>query len=113
MNSGTDGNTFTFSDSEPLTIYNTTRNIFNFKVIDGSSGFANTDTVQVISAINIQNSIGGNYFPPTSFKVNDVIQNGVANAIIIEANSTVTNNALTLKIKPLSNDLKSANTIKF
>ena len=40
-----------------------------------------------------------------------VIQNGVANATIVEANSTANSEYLVLKIKPLAVDLKTANTI--
>lgn len=110
---GNDGNTSTFSESEPLTVYDTNYPIFRYRVIDGASGFANTDTVEVISSIAIQNTTGGKDFSPGSYQVNQVIQNGVANAIIVEANTTANTEALLLRIKPLPVDLQSANTIKW
>lgn len=112
-NSGNDGNTSTFSALDNLTIYSKSYPIFKMKVIDGSSAFTNADSVVVMSAIAVQNSSGGSTFPAGAFDVNNVIQNGVANAVIIEANSTANSEVLILKVKPLTNDLLSANTIKW
>lgn len=111
--SGTNSNTQTFSAGEPLTVYTPEYPIFKYKIIDGSSGFSNNDSVVVVSAIAVQNSTGGSGFPVGAFSVNQIIQNGVANAVIIEANSTANSSALILKIKPLAADLKTANTIKW
>lgn len=111
--SGNDSNTSSFSPGETLTIYSPNQNLFKVRVIDGSSGFANTDTIEIISAIAVQNSSGGSTFPVGAFNQNDTIQNGVANATIIEANNTLISNALVLKIKPLVADLKTANNIKW
>ena len=83
------------------------------KVIDGSSKFSNADTVVVMSAIAVTNSTGGNTFPAGAFQPGHVIQNGVANATIIEANTTANSEALILKVKPLPVDLLAANTIKW
>lgn len=111
--SGNDNNTSTFSPDETLVVYDPISNIFKFNVIDGSTGFSNSDTIEVISSIAIQNSVGGKDFDPGSFSVNHVIQNGYANAIIVEANTTANSDALLLRIKPLPDDLKSANNVKW
>lgn len=109
--SGDDGNTTTFAANDILTVYDPSYPLFKFKVNDGSSGFANTDTVVILPAIAIQNSSGGSTFTGGAFTVNDIINNGVANAIIVEANTTVNTEFMVLKIKPVAGDLKSANTL--
>ncbi len=111
INSGNDGNTFTFSSEEVLTIYDINDKIFKYKVNNGSSNFSNNDVVVVTSAITLANSSGGSAFAPGKFNVNDVINNGVANAIIIEANTTANTDYMVLKIKPKAADLISANTL--
>lgn len=111
--SGNDNNTATFSPDETLTVYDPISNIFKFNVIDGSTGFSNSDTIEVVSSIAIQNSVGGKDFAPGAFAINNVIQNGYANAIIVEANTTANSNALVLRIKPLPDDLRSANNVKW
>lgn len=111
--SGNDANTASFSESEPLDVYDPTFPIFKYRVIDGSSGFSNTDTAVIVSSLAIQNSTGGSGFPGGAFAVNQIIQNGVANAIIVEANATANSEALLLKLRPLSTDLQTANTLKW
>jgi hypothetical protein len=111
--SGTDSNTGSFSPGDILQVFDSTYPIFKMKVIDGSSKFSNADTVVVMSAIAVTNSTGGNTFPAGAFQAGHIIQNGVANATIIEANTTANSEALILKIKPLATDLISANTIKW
>lgn len=111
--SGNDNNTASFSAGDPLTIFTPEYPIFKYRVIDGSSGFSNSDSVVVVSSIAVQNSSGGNEFPAGAFDVNQTIQNGVANAIIVEANNTANDEALILKIRPLAADLQSANTLKW
>lgn len=111
--SGNTGNAAVFAAGETLEVFDPSYPIFRMKVNDGSTGFSNSDTIAVISAIAVQNSTGGSYFAVGSFNVNDVIQNGVANATIIETNSTANASALILKIKPLAIDLQTANTVKW
>lgn len=112
-NSGTSGNTSVFTADETLTVFDPSYPIFHMRVNDGSTGFSNSDTIAVVSAIAVQNSTGGSAFAGGAFNVNDVIQNGVANATIIEANNTANATALILKIKPLAIDLQTANTVKW
>lgn len=111
--SGVDSNTSTFSESEVLDVYDPNYPIFKYRIIDGSSGFSNSDSVVIVSSLAIQNSTGGSGFPVGAFNVNQIIQNGVANAVIVEANDTANAEALILKIRPLSTDLQTANTLKW
>jgi len=111
--SGADNNTDSFAAGETLTIYTPEYPIFNYKISDGSSGFSNNDSIVVLSSIAIQNSTGGATFAGGAFAVNQIIQNGVANAVIVEANTTANSEALLLKIRPLAQDLQTANNIKW
>lgn len=111
--SGSDSNTSTFLADEILTVYEPSNQIFKMRVLDGSSSFSNTDYLEVVSAIAVQNSTGGSLFPAGAFSINNIIQNGVSNATIIEANTTANSEVLILKIKPLASDLKTANNVKW
>ena len=112
VNSGDNSNTSTFSPGDTLTIFDNDYPVSKVNVVDGSSLFSNADSVVFMSAIAVQNSTGGTTFS-SGFNVGDTIQNSVANAVIIEANTTANTNALVLKIRPLFADLVSANTIKW
>lgn len=111
-NSGDDFETDTFSAGENLTVFSKSYPIFNIKVNDGASKFSNSDTIVVMSALALQNSTGG-AANASNFAAGTVIQNGVANAVIIEANTTANSQALILKVRPEYADLLTANTIKF
>lgn len=111
-NSGNDFATDTFTAGETLTVFDKRYPIFNVRVNDGASKFANSDTVVIMSALALQYANGG--VPAAgSFTVGSKIQNGVANAVIIEANTTANAQALVLKVRPEYVDLLSANTIKW
>ena len=112
INSGNNFATDSFAADETLTVFDKSYPIFNIKVNDGASKFSNSDTVVVMSALAVQNSTGG-AAAAASFAAGSVIQNGVANAVIIEANTTANSSALILKVRPEYSDLISANTIKF
>lgn len=111
-NSGNDFETDTFSAGENLTVFAKSFPIFNIKVNDGASKFSNSDTIVVMSALALQNTTGG-AANALNFAAGTVIQNGVANAVIIEANTTANSQALILKVRPEYPDLLTANTIKF
>jgi hypothetical protein len=111
--SGTDSNTATFSAGDVLQVFDSSYSLFKMRVNDGSSKFSNADSVVVMSAIAVTNSTGGNTFPAGAFAAGHVIQNGVANATIIEANATANLQVLILKVKPLAADLLTANNIKW
>jgi len=110
-NSGNDGNTFQFSANQILTVYDKAYPIFNYDIVDGSSGFSNNDTVVIVPAIAIQNSTGGASFPANAFSVGHFINNNVANLEIIEINSTANSQALILRVKPVAGNLKTANSV--
>ncbi len=110
-NSGNNGNTFQFTANQNLTVYDKAYPIFNYDIVDGSSGFSNNDTVVVVPAIAIQNSTGGATFPAGAFTNTHIITNNVANLEIIEVDSTSNSQALILRVKPVANNLKTANSI--
>ena len=112
ISSGNNFDTDSFAADQTLTVFDKSYPIFNIKVNDGASKFANNDSVVVMSALAVQNSTGG-AANAAQFAANSVIQNGVANAVIIEANITANSTALILKVRPEYSDLISANTIKF
>ena len=111
--SGTDSNTSTFAAGDTLTVFSPLYPIFKTRVNNGSSLFSNTDSVVMVSALAIQNSTGGSTFPGSAFVAGQTIQNGVANLVIIEANTTANTEALILKVRPLAADLITANTTKW
>ena len=111
--SGSNSNTSTFAAGDTLTVFNPLYPIFKTRVNNGSSLFSNNDGVVFVSALAVQNSTGGSTFPGSAFVAGQVIQNGVANLQIIEANTTANTQALILKVKPLAADLLTANTTKW
>lgn len=113
--SGADSNTSTFTAGETLTVYSPLFPIFKTRVINGSSLVSNTDAAVFVSALAVQNSTGGATFPGGAWSPGHVIQNGVANLVIIEANTTANAEALVLKVRPLAADLAdgTANTAKW
>lgn len=111
-NSGDSATETAFTESQVLTVYSPTYPIFSISVSDGSANFTNTDSVVVVSAIAIQNLTGGTTFAnAAAFAVNDTVRNGVANATVIEYNTTANSEAVILRIKPLAIDLKTANSV--
>ena len=111
--SGSDSNTATFAAGDTLEVYSPLYPIFKTRVNNGSSLFSNTDAVVFVSALAVQNSTGGTTFPGSAFVAGQTIQNGVANLVIIEANTTANTEALILKVRPLAADLLTANTTKW
>ena len=111
--SGADSNTSTFAAGDALTVFSPLYPIFKTRVNNGSSLFSNTDSVVMVSALAVQNSTGGKTFPGSAWVAGQTIQNGVANLVIIEANTTANTEALILKVKPLAADLLTANTTKW
>lgn len=113
LNSGNDYITSTFAADETLTIYDKNDPVSEINVIDGSSGFTNTDAVVITSALAVQNSTGGNTFA-TGFYVGDVINNGgTANAVITAIDGTTNTAALILRIRPQHADLHTANSARW
>lgn len=112
QNSGDNYETTAFAADELLTIFDPKNPIFEINIDNGSSGFANTDAVVITSAIAIQNSTGGTSFGSFAIEVNDYIRNaGVATAQIVEVDTTSMSDAVVLRIKPLAENLKAANSM--
>jgi hypothetical protein len=111
--SGNDSNTSTFAAGDTLTVFSPLYPIFKTRVNNGSSLFSNTDSVVMVSALAVQNSTGGKTFPGSAWVAGQTIQNGVANLVIVEANTTANTDALILKVRPLAGDLLTANTTKW
>lgn len=113
LNSGSDFITSTFAADETLTIYDKNNPISEINIIEGSSGFTNTDVVVITSALAVQNSTGGNTFS-AGFYVGDIINNGgTANAVITAIDGTSNTRALILRIRPQYADLHTANSAKW
>ena len=113
--SGSNSNTSSFAADQTLTVYSPLYPIFKTRVNNGSSLFRNTDAVLFVSALAVQNSTGGATFPSGAWAPGHTIQNGVANLVIIEANTTANAEALILKVRPYANNLAdgTANTTQW
>lgn len=71
--SGTDSNTGTFAADQNLTVFDRTNPIFSVEVNDGSSGFANGDTVVFLSALALGPYANGSIPTPTDFPAGETI----------------------------------------
>lgn len=108
LNSGNTLNTYAFSADDVLTIYNPEAPVERININDGSVGFSNNDDVIILSAITVTNTTGGVTFSNT-FTAGDIITNTlVANAEIVEVDTTSNTASIILRIKPLSVDLVNA-----
>lgn len=113
LNSGTDSNTSTFAADEVLTVFDRDDPVSEINVLDGSSGFTNSDQVVITAALAVQNSTGGNAFS-AGFYVGDIINNGgTANAVITAIDGSTNTQALILRIRPQYADLFTANSSKW
>jgi len=109
-NNGTDYSKFAYDKNTIITAYDPTFPLVKARVIEGSSGFSNNDTLVVYPAIAVQNSTGGSFFAPNTWVVNSKIvqETTGAEAEILAVNSTANNSALILNIRPLETDLDDA-----
>ena len=100
LNSGTSNSAQGYANNETLTVYDVDNPVFSTTVINGATGFANTDTVVFLSAITLANISG-------TFSVSEVITQSTtgAKAQILEVNTTAIAATTTLKIKPLTTHL--------
>lgn len=98
-----------FSANQLLTVYDPDNIIEKVTSYNDSSGFSNTDSVVIMSAIAVQNSTGGKTFT-NNFYVGDYINNSVANAEIVEVDTTSNTSAVVLRLRPRAVDLKFANS---
>jgi hypothetical protein len=110
VNSGSTYNRSAFDKNSILTIYDQTYPITKALVNEGSTGFSNADNVVVMSAIALQNTIGGSGFAANTWVINSkIIQDTTgAAAEILEVNATANSTALILKVRPLETDLSNS-----
>lgn len=101
------GNTFgikAFSNSDVLEVFSKDNTIFDVDVINGGLSFANSDTLQVISALTVQVSSG----TFTNGEIFTQATSGARQQIVGIANGTTSNTKI-LSIKPLASE-QLANT---
>jgi hypothetical protein len=88
-----------FAPGETLTIFSKNNEIFKYNVQSGGLGFANADSLVIMSAIGISGNSG-------AFNAGDTItQAGGARAQILYVNTTIVSNTVVLGVKPLLDDL--------
>ena len=109
-NGGADGNTTIFTANDVLTIYDPKNRIFRYRVNNGSSGFSNSDTIAIVSAIAVQsaNTQNTKNFGAYTIANGDIIKNnGIAQAKIISVDTASEANSVILRIKPITENLRS------
>lgn len=95
-----------FDAGETLVVYNPELPIERANINNGSEGFVSSDKVVFLSAIAVQNTIGGTAFA-NNFTVGDFLSDGTANVQIIGIDTTTLSDAVVLKIAPQVQDLKN------
>ena len=102
INSGNTGNLSSFSSNSVLTVYDYGNSLQSITIVNGSSGFSNSDIVAIVPALAV-NTTSSNTFANGEY----LIQSG-ARAIITGVDTTTYPGKTILKIKPSVVDL--ANT---
>jgi hypothetical protein len=102
----------TFAANDILTVYSPSYIIEAITSTNDSTGFSNTDSVVILSAIAIQNTTGGTTFAP-NYYVNDEIRSGTANVKITAIDTTTNSEVVILSVKPLTSDLQNYKTSKW
>jgi hypothetical protein len=117
LNHGSSGKLTAYIPGEVLTIYDPQLSIPSTIINVKSSGFSNTDVPVFLSAIEVQNSTGGQNFvnatgQACTFSVGEIITQDVSGALaeIREVNATAKASTLILKIRPLASQLRIGNT---
>lgn len=110
INSGDSKTETSYAAGQILTLYDSNNVVYSVNIVAGSSGFSNSDTVHIVSAIAIQNSTGGLTFANGGFTVGQKITQATtgSTAVIVGVDTTSNTEVAILKIKPESIDL--ANT---
>lgn len=111
LNSGDTNDVTSYSANQVLTVFKPDNRIFQININNGSTGFSNSDSVVISSALAVQNSVGGTTFS-TPFTLNEYITNGNgANVQVVSIDSTTNSQVLILGIKPQPSQLITSNTI--
>jgi hypothetical protein len=88
-----------FKPGETLTVFSKDNELFKFIVDSGGLGFANSDSLVVMSAIGVSGNTG-------ALNVGDTItQAGGARALITSVNTTAISNTVVLGVRPVLADL--------
>lgn len=117
LNHGATGSSIAFSPNQILTFYRPELSVIDADITVKSSNFSNTDIPVFLSAIEVQNSTGGQNFVNSiasacNFSVGEIITQSItgARAVITQVNATAKVDTLILKIRPLASELRMSNT---
>jgi len=112
LNRGDSGEEKHYANGTTLTIYNDDFRLYNIDINNNSQGFSNSDSVVVLSAIQVQNTTGGLDFANGMFDVGETITQDTTNAqaVITAIDTTTDPNFLTLRLRPITAQLEIANT---
>lgn len=109
-NSGTNHNTFSFSSSDTLVVYNPVMNgIEKVNIVNGGVSFSNTDKLLAISSLVVSTTAG-------TLVVGDYLLNGTgANVQIvsIDANTLASANQFIVQVQPRASDLANTQANSF
>jgi hypothetical protein len=111
--SSNDGSSEIFQSGQSLNIYSNNRQIEQININTGgaSSGFANNDSLLILSALVLANSEGGTTFA-SAVSVGDILTQTTtgATAEVISVNTTIIEGKLVVGIKPDVNQVIIGNT---
>lgn len=116
LNSGNTNILTSYTAGETLTAYSPNNGIEVINILNGSSGFSNSDNLIIVSAIGIQNSSGGTKFAngtggSNTFNIGDTINyvgiSANVRATILSINSTANSSDVILQISPFTVDLQN------
>jgi len=113
VQSGNDGAATKFSSGQSLQIFDNKRSIESIEVNSGggSSGFANNDTLVILSALILANSSGGQSFAATVAVGETITQTTTgAQAVITAVNTSLYENKLVIEIEPIVSEVIIGNT---
>jgi len=110
INSGASKTDTAYAADQTLTVYDSNNIIYKVNIVAGSSAFTNSDVVHIVSAIGIQNSVGGLTFANGGFTVGQKITQATtgSTAVIVDVDTTTNTEITILKVKPESTDLINA-----
>jgi hypothetical protein len=111
LNSGDSQDSSGFVEGETIEIYNNDYRLYDIEIENGSSNFANSDRIVILSAIEVQDSTASGPNFANSFVVGERLTGPNNQEVeIVEVNTTANTDAITLRIKPLASQLRLANT---
>ena len=108
INSGNSKTETSFAADQTLTIYDPTYRTENVKIIVGSNGYANTDTIHFLSALQVANTTGGNTFS-SGLYVGDRLYDGQGANVVIKS-ITYNSAGAILGLAPIGSDHLASNT---